>query len=251
MQVVKYFFEEPVALEALSADSDPDSRRRAGGPTLEQFLDAPAYARGYLAASDLETGRIAASVLPESIALVLDDVMPSPRRHFTPGVAGISFTSLDGRDALRDALTDRSERSVIVCGSERRGGTGGPERTNDGHETEERGRGGGSRPASDPAPRLHVAVGELIEHDIREALSAVTELLDAGFSVLVSEPSHDGHDWSIFSPHPLADAVRASMAEHLTGVSGYVIPFQRARAEHRFYFEQVDPGIYAEFRVTE
>lgn len=229
MQVVKYFFEEPAALEMLSADSDPDARRRAGAPTLEEFLHAPSYFRGYLAASDLETGRIAASVLPESIALLLNDVMPTPRRHFTPGVTGISFTTAEGLEGLRDALTDRSGRSVIVCGA--------------GDSADVRG-------GPSAAPRLHAAVGELIDRDIREALAAVTELLQIGHSVLVSEPSHDGHDWSVFSPRPLADAMRASMAEHLSGVSGYVIPFHRARAEHRFYFEQVDPGIYAEFRVS-
>lgn len=220
MQVVKYFFEEPMALEMLSSDSDPDARRRAGSPTLEEFLDAPTYARGYLAASDLETGRIGASVLPESIALILDAVLPSPRRHFAPGVAGLSVTRVDGRDALRDALTDRSKRSVVVCGS----GTGADS---------------GS------------SVARLIEHEIREVLAEVAALLDGGHVVLVSEPSHDGHDWSVFSPHPMADAIRASMAEHLEDVSGYVIPFQRARAEHRFYFEQVDPEVYRDFRVTD
>lgn len=224
MQVVKYFFEEPVALEVLSADIDPDARRRTGATTLKEFTDAPTYARGYLAASDLETGRIAASVLPESIALILEEVLPGPRRHFTPGVAGLSFTSVEGRDGLREALTDPSERSVLVCGEASSEGS--------------------------PGPDLNVAVGELIEYDTREVLAAITELLESGYIVLVSEPSHDGHDWSVFSPFPLADAVRASMAEHLTGVSGYVIPFRRARAEHRFYFEQVDPEIYREFRVT-
>ncbi|NNF03121.1 MAG: hypothetical protein HKN17_01540 [Rhodothermales bacterium] len=223
MQVVKYFFEEPVALEMLSEDTDPDARRRAGAPTLEEFLGAPEYARGYLAASDLETGRIAASVLPESIALILDAVLPEPRRHFTPGVTGISFTGLDGIDGLREALTDPSERSVIVCGAGDRGDNG---------------------------LSLPEVVGDLIEHDIREALSSVVRLLEGGFLVLVSEPSHDGHDWSVFSPRPLADDMRTAMAEHLRGISGYVIPFRRARAEHRFYFEQVDPEIYDEFRVT-
>jgi len=234
MQVVKYFFEEPVALEMLSSDADPDARRRAGAPTLEEFMDAPTYARGYMAASDLETGRIAASVLPESIALILHDVLPGPRLHFTPGMAGISYRSVEAPDDLRNALVDDAERSVIVCG------------------------GGEGREASDlpegdsvgPATELNDAVAELIEHDVREALAAVTSLLDAGYVVLISEPSHDGHDWSIFSPRPVADAVRASMAEHLSGVSGYVIPFHRARAEHRFYFEHVDPEVYREFRVT-
>lgn len=229
MQVVKYFFEEPVALEMLSSDVDPDARRRAGAPTLKEFMDAPTYARGYLAASDLETGRIAASVLPESIALILHDLLPEPRLHFTPGMAGVSYTSVDALDDLREALTDASERSVIVCG----GGSNGA-----GHDS------------TGPRAELTDAVAELIERDIREALAAVRSLLDAGYLVLVSEPSHDGHDWSMFSPRPMADAVRASMAQHLSGVSGYVIPFRRARAEHRFYFEQVDPEVYREFRVT-
>jgi hypothetical protein len=95
-----------------------------------------------------------------------------------------------------------------------------------------------------------VVVGDATPDD--DALAAVAAgdradglrtLLDAGLAVLVPEPAHDGWDWSVFGPSPLgvADAVRAHAGA--PGVARFVAPFQRARGEHSFYFEQwaLDP----------
>ncbi len=72
---------------------------------------------------------------------------------------------------------------------------------------------------------------------------AMRAVLDAGLAVLVPEPAHDGWDWSIFGSSPLGvvDAVRAHAGA--PGVARFVAPFQRARGEHSFYFEQwaLDP----------
>ena len=71
--------------------------------------------------------------------------------------------------------------------------------------------------------------------DLADALRA---LLDGGACVLVPEPAHDGHDWSVFGPAPLglAEAVRAAAAP--PGLVRFVAPLAAARSEAKFYLEQ-------------
>ena len=59
MRIIKYFYEEPMPLEALTPDRDPAARGQRG-PTipLEDLLQAPAYYRGYLAGTDQAAGRV-------------------------------------------------------------------------------------------------------------------------------------------------------------------------------------------------
>lgn len=88
-----------------------------------------------------------------------------------------------------------------------------------------------------------VDTAALIEVANGDRADALRALLSAGASVLVPEPAHDGWDWSVFGPAPLGlvDAVRAHPAP--PGVRRFVVPYQRARGEHSFYFEQwaLDP----------
>ena len=69
-------------------------------------------------------------------------------------------------------------------------------------------------------------------------------LADASVAVLLPEPAHDGHDWSVVARSPdaagrglrdaLAAAFRACPAP--AGVRRYLLP--RVRGESKFYFEQ-------------
>lgn len=117
------------------------------------------------------------------------------------------------------------------------------------------GRDGALSPLADAAPvlaRPDTTAALALGPANRDALAAVAGgdradalrlLLDAGASVLVPEPAHDGWDWSAFGPSPLGvvDAIRA----HAAGpdVRRFVAPIRRARGEHSFYFEQwaLDP----------
>ncbi|MDX1545945.1 MAG: hypothetical protein R3247_03105 [Rhodothermales bacterium] len=204
MDVLKYFYEEPASLDVLSDDLDPDARRQAGPALpLEALFEGPRYYRGYLAGTDLATGRIGLTALahPASFAAPLLDVLePVWRRVPDAGTAG----AVDPAEA-RAVLQDPRGTALLASG----GGVA--------------------------AGALVAAAGP----DRRRALPALRSLLDGGAVVLLPEPAHDGFDWSLFAARPLravlVDAFRRHPAE---GVRRFVIPYRRARGEHRFYFEQ-------------
>ena len=219
--VLKYFHEEPASLEILTRESHADARKPDGQAlSLEEFLAAPRYYRGYVAATDLETGRIGASTLPETVAGMLHRVLPTPRVHFSVDrQLWTSFQDATTRPDLQAALADRNPRSLIVCGLE-----------------------------SFAETRPFVEI--ILREDRRTALRPITEVLDQGGVVLLPEPSHDGHDWAVFSAEPLADRVTNALSDmELEDAQAYVIPFVKARAEHRFYFERHDPDMFASYRV--
>jgi hypothetical protein len=73
----------------------------------------------------------------------------------------------------------------------------------------------------------------------RRALPALRALLDAAHVAFFPEPAHDGHDWSIFSAAPMRDRLVAAFRAHPTdGVRRFVLPYQRARSESKFYFDR-------------
>lgn len=92
----------------------------------------------------------------------------------------------------------------------------------------------GSDASVDEAALTEVAAAER-----RYGIPALRLLLDAGVTVLFPEPAHDGWDWSVFSAAPLRERlVAAFRARPAPGVRRFVLPFQRARSEHTFYFER-------------
>ncbi|PIQ60415.1 MAG: hypothetical protein COV99_11630 [Bacteroidetes bacterium CG12_big_fil_rev_8_21_14_0_65_60_17] len=209
MYVVKYFFEEPAPMGLGH--------------------------RGYVAATDLDTQRMGASVLPETLTRLISGLLPSSGRTCywsndgsgtafagRPGVAFDDLLASDGEfsESLSAALTKRVRKAMIVAG---------PYRSSDHGE----------------------AVAMLLEHGIRDAAPQARALIEDGLTLLFPEPSHDGQDWAIHSPVALSGTVRALLAE-MAGrdLEAYVIPFQKARAEHKFYFELYDRMLFDDFRVA-
>ena len=73
----------------------------------------------------------------------------------------------------------------------------------------------------------------------RYAVPALTRLLDGGAVVLFPEQAHDGFDWSLFSATPVKDRLVAALRAHPgDGVRRFVMPYRRARSEHKFYFDR-------------
>lgn len=222
MHILKYFHEEPAGLEILTRETSPHARRPDGPAlSLEDFLRARPYFRGYLSATDLETGRTGASTLPETITGVLDAVLPTPRIHFTVDAQlWTSFRDATRPEDLMDALSDRNPRSLIVCGLPT---------------------------FSETRPFIEI----ILKEDRRTALRPITEVLDQGGTVLLPEPAHDGHDWAVFSAVPVADALAGAVGDRLHDeLTAYVIPMSRARSEHAFWFERYDLDKYAEYRIS-
>ncbi len=204
--IVKYLWEEPVHLEALSAETDPDARRRAAPESsLGALLRPTDYYRGYLAGSHGTRAGLTAIPGPEAFALPLLDALGG-LHWVTVAAAEAGAAGETGEtDAPAAVLRDPSGVSVLV-GAER---------------------------AVDEADLHAVATVER-----RYAVPALRRLL-ARATVLFPEPAHDGWDWSLFSARPVKDRlVAAFCARPAEGVRRFALPYRRARSEHTFYFER-------------
>ncbi len=202
MDIVKYFYEEPVLLEAFAAETDPDARRRAA-PTLglEAFLTPPPYCRGYLAGSRGDRSGLTAITRPEAFVTPLLDVLAGLRWTAARRSGEIAETA-EPAEVLRDPAA-----VAALAGSS----------------------------ASVQIDDL----GMVASAERRDGIPALRRLLDAGATVLFPEPAHGGWDWSLFSPTPLKDRLVAAFRAHpAEGVRRFVVPYQRAQSEHKFYFER-------------
>ncbi|CAN5565836.1 hypothetical protein BH23BAC4_BH23BAC4_05640 [soil metagenome] len=79
----------------------------------------------------------------------------------------------------------------------------------------------------------------LSTHSVREALPELAAALTTARAILIPEPAHDGADWSVFASEPIrARFSEALRLKQFDGARRFMLPFQRARSEERFYFEQ-------------
>lgn len=202
MHVVKYFFEEPASLEALSPDEDPDARGQRRERSLADFLSTPRAYRGYLSATDLSAGRFALTALPEhTFDHLLEYIVDGRSAH-------VCTTDGNERPITADAIRARpSELVAVVIGA---------------------------RIERD-------ALASIAGLDRRRTLGALGPLLVEGRIVMLPEPAHDGVDLSLFAAEPLKpavdDALRCIAGSDLRAFS---IPYHEARSEEKFYFERYE-----------
>ena len=217
MDVIKVFTEEPVGLEALVPDGDPDARRRQATPeSLEAFLGhlsggVPApYARAYLAGTVLgPPHRVGLTAVGEAEAWVVPLLTWSGSRGWTALVDGETHAlSPDhAADVLRRPARDGAHPPTAAL-------------------------------AVGPVPPGALAAAAGGASDRRDRLPALRAVVDAGAAVLFPEPAHDGWDWSLFAPAPLRDPLADAFRQHPAAARRLWAPYQRARGEHTFYLEQ-------------
>lgn len=207
--IVKYFYEEPVHLEALSAEADPDARRRAEpSGSLDDLLRPAHYYRAYLAGNDGDRTGLTAIGTPEAFVRPLLDCLS--RSDGVLGGARWTFAEPDGSvEPVADPAALLRHPSVAAA------------------------------LAASEAPVDEAALAEIARAERRYGIPALRRLLDHGATVLFPEPAHDGWDWSVFSAEPLRERLVAAFRAHpAPGVRRFVLPFQQARSEHKFYFER-------------
>lgn len=226
MTVLKYFYEEPTSLETLTPDLDADARQRGrtddirrtsgrSGPrlSLEALFSAQRYYRGYLAGTDMATDRTGLTATPDPLAYT------APLADLTEGRTWHRLGASDDAQPepvadLAAALAGLASTALLIAVPE--GARFGPAALR------------AALPAED---------GGATER--REALEGLRALLDAGALVAFPEPAHHGHDLSLFSATPLKSRLAEAFAQHPTpGARRFLVPFRRARSEHKFYFER-------------
>lgn len=214
MDIIKYFHEEPTPLEGPPEDRDPDARRRADrsadaeaipdAETLKSFLDAPEYYRGYLAGTNIADDRVGLTSLRHAEAFVDPITQALGGAWWAEGAADETITTI-ASDRARDILRHPSKTAVLVTADE---------------------------PVDDE--RLTALIGS----DRRTTLGALRDLLPDVRVVLFPRPAHNGFDWSLFSGEPLRETLVEGFKQNpYEGVRRFVIPYQKARSEHKFYFE--------------
>ncbi|MEM6646969.1 MAG: hypothetical protein AAF730_12035 [Bacteroidota bacterium] len=202
MTILKYFHEEPAALEVLSSDIDPDARQRQGpAMALEALLSQRRYYRGYLAGTVMTPHQV--------------------------GLTAVQPATLYA-DALMDVLDFETWRAVDAEGQVRVVSD-----VKAAWETPERGTvlvGG--------APTVEDILRTLADPERRAVLDALQAVLDADGVAAFAEPAHDGFDWSLFAPFPMKDRLLAAWsARPAPETRRFAVPFQKARSEQKFYFE--------------
>ncbi len=243
MRIIKYFFEEPTLLDFPESASERPFR---SDELQGSLAGAPRHYRGYLAATDLESGAIGGSSLEDQAAAkMLAAVVQGPGWFFSKGSESpddIQSTLLSSRDAILKTLVTMPADSLLVTNFNPQG----------------LGRGQGQGQSQGPIGQK--SEGQRSEDQALNALvhrssennrfRAIVRLLDIGATVILCEPAHVGHDWSVFSSRPISEMVRSSLLElKPTNCRSFVIPYVKARGEHKFYFEQYDLELFKEHEV--
>ncbi|MDA1028435.1 MAG: hypothetical protein O3B41_05205 [Bacteroidetes bacterium] len=218
MRVIKYFFEEPTLLDFQESASESFLGVVSFNVTL---AGAARHYRGYLAASDLESRTIGGSSLEDQAAAkILAQVIEGPGWYFSRGSGAnesIKTQLLSSSDTILQALVTMPAESLLVTNFNPMG------------------------------QELTALVNRSNE---KNTFGAIVRLLDLGATIILPEPAHVGHDWSVFSSKPLSESFRMAAQEMAPeDCRCFVVPYGRAKGEHKFYFEQYDIELFKEFEI--
>ncbi|WP_457651239.1 hypothetical protein [Rhodocaloribacter sp.] len=215
MNIIKYFFEEPASLEVMTPDLVPEARGAAEPVSLEAFLRAPQYFRGYLAGTDLRAGHTGATALSRPEAFIEPLLHAFPYETWTSGSTNGRAVPLSLGDVLH-VLRDPSSTRILACGD------------------------------FPDAGMLLAAAGP--EH--RRRLPALRRVLRHVPLVLLPESAPHGFDWALFSTRPMREPLTAAFRRFpREDVRRFVIPYREARSEEKFYFERYDLAKYEAYEI--
>lgn len=199
MDVLKVFTDEPLPLDAAADEPAPRGVPREMA-SLEDLLKRPTYARAYLAGSRLgDRPAVGLTSLEDA------DLWLAPLADLWSGLAWTTHPAdLDPVRTLRQPSA-------------------------------------GQALAAAPAPADVDLLATVATSSDREGWGALRALLDAqpDALVFVPEPSHDGWDWILYTGRPLRDRLVGALRQRdAPEARRLVMPFQKARGEHKFYLER-------------
>ena len=211
--ILKYFHEEPALLEPVTPDTDPDARRKEDrsdlpdgvSVPLEDLLDTRDVYRGYLAGTNHADNEVGLTTLRSPEAYVPPILDALGRSWWARCSDPNTVAPLDPK-GVRRVLRTPTNTTLLVTADAR------------------------------IDPERMTAVAGRAPRRVAEALRA---LLDDAHVVFFPEPAHDGHDWGVFSATPMRDRLVAAFREHPTPETRrFVLPYQKARSESKFYFDE-------------
>ncbi len=211
--VLKYFHEEPALLEPVTPDADPDARRRDDrselpdgvSVPLEDLLDTRDVYRGYLAGTNHADDAVGVTTLRAPDAYVPPLLEALGRSWWARCTAPEAVEAL-GERAVRRVLRGPTNTTLLVTAA---------------------------TPVS--TERITAVAGRAP----RRAAEDLRALLDDAHVVFFPEPAHDGHDWGFFSAVPMRDRLVTAFRNHPTDETRrFVLPYQKARSESKFYFDE-------------
>ncbi|MEM6326931.1 MAG: hypothetical protein AAF791_07415 [Bacteroidota bacterium] len=206
MDVLKVFTDEPLPLDAMADEPVIRGAPRDMAP-LEDLLRRPTYARAYLAGA-----RLGESPAVGLTALADDSLYLRPIRHLTDGMAwSVPMVQPDPPytwHEITDRLREPPVENVVAAAPS----------------------------PVDPGILKHIAdtPGRAGWRFLREALDRQPEAL-----LFIAEMAHDGYDWIVYAGRPLRDRLLAALRAHpAPSARRLVMPYQKARGEHKFYLER-------------
>lgn len=219
MDIIKYFYEEPFHLEDLADDLDFDARRQEL-PTLplNDFVRVPSYYRGYLAGTNLRENIVGLTAVSDKEAFI-DGLKRATKDQIWTHISAQSQQNGLTHTDLGDALSNPDSTGVLVVSNHVLG-------------------------PKDIPPELN--------RERRESMAALRGVLQHAVMVMFPEPAHHGNDWSIFSSKPIRKRLEQAIVESKAPETRfYSLPYQHARSEHKFYFEQYSLEEYSAFEVKQ
>jgi hypothetical protein len=213
--VLKYFHEEPALLEPVTPDADPDARRRAERPDLPEELstlrddpfDTNDVYRGYLAGTHPAGDDVGLTTL--SSDAYVPSLLDALGRAWWGRVTAPGAVEALAPDAVKRVLHAPLRTDLLVTAD-----------------------------APVDAERMTAVAGRAP----RRAAQALQALLAEAATVFFPEPAHDGFDWTFFSVAPVRDRlVEAFRDRPVEGTRRFVLPYQKARSESKFYFDTWHP----------
>lgn len=205
MDVLKVFTDEPLPLDAAADEPVPRGGAREMAP-LEDLLKRPAYARAYLAGSRLDGDAWKVGLT----ALADDYLYLRPIRRLTRGMEW-SVPMIDAAISwheVTDRFRDPPVEGILAAGY-------------------------------DPVDPGALAV--MLSATERDWWRALRGILDAQPEALVFVPTlaHDGDDWTVYTGQPLRDRLLSALRRFpAPNARRLVMPYQKARGEHKFYLER-------------
>lgn len=210
--ILKYVHQEPVLLEPLTPDADPDARQRADRSSppdappgaLEDPFDTEEAYRGYLAGTNRADNCVGLTTLRTPDAYVRP-VLDALGRAWWGRVGAAGTEETLTADEAQQTLRTPRRTAVLVTAD------------------------------APVAPKRMIGV---TEGDRHQSLAALRTLLDVAHVVFLPEPAHDGHDWSLWSAHPMQERLVAAFRSHPTDATRrFVLPHEHTRSESKFYFD--------------